>query len=209
MPNSAMPTTRAPHYEPLQALPLHHIGVACKSIERELPLFELLGFVYEAEFIDEAQGVKGVFLTSNANTAKNARVELLENLPQSTRLDTYLKHHNKLYHLAFESQNIQADCASILESTPHARKKNQHYGENQAEILLSSDFNGGGGIVKSEQGQSMREIRASATAGAAEKMPTRAKPRLIVPIMESSYFARLCFIMLPNRLLIELVELKK
>ena len=34
------------------------------------------------------------------------------------------------------------------------------------------------------------------------------KPRLIVPIMENSYFAKLCFIMMPNRLLIELVELK-
>ncbi|HEF9206314.1 TPA: VOC family protein, partial [Campylobacter coli] len=30
----------------------------------------------------------------------------------------------------------------------------------------------------------------------------------IVPIMQASYFAKLCFIMMPNRLLIELVELK-
>ncbi len=34
------------------------------------------------------------------------------------------------------------------------------------------------------------------------------KARLVVPIMESSFFAKLCFIMLPNRLLLELVELK-
>ncbi len=34
------------------------------------------------------------------------------------------------------------------------------------------------------------------------------KAQLVVPIMESTFFAKLCFIMLPNRLLLELVELK-
>ena len=36
----------------------------------------------------------------------------------------------------------------------------------------------------------------------------RIKAQLVVPIMESTFFAKLCFIMLPNRLLLELVELK-
>lgn len=42
-----------------------------------------------------------------------------------------------------------------------------------------------------------------------ENKKRNTKARLVVPIMESSFFAKLCFIMLPNRLLLELVELKK
>ena len=89
----------------------HHIGVATKSIDSELALFLPLGFRYEAEFRDERQGVRGVFIT---HKSAPYRLELLENLPHSTRLDSYLKHHHKLYHIAFETSDIEASLEAIL-----------------------------------------------------------------------------------------------
>ncbi|MWV61798.1 hypothetical protein DCO58_07630 [Helicobacter saguini] len=35
------------------------------------------------------------------------------------------------------------------------------------------------------------------------------KARLIVPIINANYFKQICFVMLPNRILIELVSLKE
>lgn len=91
----------------------HHIGVATRNIQAELPLFLEMGFKIEAEFIDETQGIRGVFITHNSPTPY--RLELLENLPNSTRLNTYLKHHHKLYHLAFASKNLAHDCKAITD----------------------------------------------------------------------------------------------
>ena len=42
-----------------------------------------------------------------------------------------------------------------------------------------------------------------------DSRPRAAKARMLIPPIEASCFARLCFIMLPNRLLIELVELRR
>lgn len=92
----------------------HHIGVATKSIESELPIFMSFGFEVEGEFVDEAQGVRGLFIVprEHSTQANQAiyRLELLENLPNSTKLNHYLKAHHKLYHIAFESQNIDSEA---------------------------------------------------------------------------------------------------
>ena len=169
------------------SLTFHHIGVATKNIESEMPFFNALGFVYEAEFSDEKQGVRGVFLTPKAysnTTLPICRFELLENLPNSKRLDNYLKNHHKLYHIAFASENLQADVDFILNSTFSVDSTFKH-------------SNGGGGKMK-ENSNIMKN----------ENKKQNIKARLVVPIMESTFFAKLCFIMLPNRLLLELVELK-
>ena len=95
----------------MKGLTPHHIGVATKSIDSELALFLPLGFKHESEFRDERQGVRGVFIT---HKSAPYRLELLENLPHSTRLDSYLKHHHKLYHIAFETSDIEASVEAIL-----------------------------------------------------------------------------------------------
>lgn len=169
-----MPTSLAHQsLKPLAHLIPHHIGVATQSIESELPIFKALGFEIEGEFIDQIQGIRGLFITSKAfnQTHSNLsyRLELLENLPQSTRLDHYLKHYHKLYHIAFESHDIHSDAQAILDYR----------------FTQNTNLTRGGGL--------------SAKAS---------KARMLVPIIQSSYFSKLCFIMLPNRLLIELVELK-
>lgn len=90
-------------------LPIHHIGVACKSLEKERKIFEKLGFIKEAEFIDEQQGVKGEFIIPKNNLLPQYRFELLSNLNEKGVLDSYLKNKTKMYHIAYESKNIQKD----------------------------------------------------------------------------------------------------
>ncbi|MBK1964669.1 VOC family protein [Campylobacter novaezeelandiae] len=133
-------------------LPIHHIGVATKDLGKERAIFEKLGFSKEAEFIDEAQGVKGEFMIPCEANFPLYRFELLSNLNTNGPLDSYLKNHTKMYHIAYESKNLQKDTLFLTQT--------------------------GGGII-------------------------------IIPIMEATYFSKLCFIMMPNHLLIELVELKK
>lgn len=127
--------------------PIHHIGVATKSIELEFPIFQKLGFKLEDNFIDEKQGVRGFFITNGFY-----RLELLENLSSDGPLSNYLNNRVKMYHIAYESLDLQEDL-----------------------FKLQSREEGGGGII-------------------------------IKPIMQATYFKRLCFIMMRNQLLIELVE---
>lgn len=81
-----------------------HIGVATKEIEKELPLYLLLGYERSSKiFEDTQQGIRGLFIT-----AKNQpQLELLENLPESHTLEQLLKENQKLYHLAYRVKNIE------------------------------------------------------------------------------------------------------
>lgn len=76
----------------------HHIGYATKSIVREREFFKQLGYVQEgADFIDPEQGVRGCFLEG-----PGPRLELLENLPESTTLTPWLNSGIRIYHLAYQ-----------------------------------------------------------------------------------------------------------
>lgn len=124
----------------------HHIGVATKSIEKELPIYAMLGYTKESDFFeDAAQGIRGLFLE-----AKNhPRLELLENLPESHTLDKQLASNNKMYHTAYYVGDI----------------------EKAIEVL------------------------------------TRNRAKIISPLKNSVYFGkRICFLMLPNMSMIELLE---
>lgn len=91
-------------------LAFHHIGVAVRQIEKELPFYTLMG--YEAEgacFEDPEQGVRGLFLTAR----DQPRLELLENLPGSHTLDVQLKNNQKMYHMAYLVRNIEK-AATVL-----------------------------------------------------------------------------------------------
>lgn len=186
---------------PLLNLPIHHIGVATKSLESEKHIFQSLGFTQEGSFSDERQGVRGVFMTLHpckSSLAFQWRFELLENLEGSKRLDNYLKTHNKLYHIAFETHNIELDMQSILNydfSSHNALDSRTHSIESYEKTANS---NAGGGYMQIN----------NTLPKAMQKPIAYGKSRLLIPPMEAEYFAKLCFIMLPNRLLIELVEPK-
>lgn len=130
----------------LKTMKFHHIGVATRQIEKELPLYLLLGYKKEGGiFEDGLQGVRGIFLTAEGQP----RLELLENLPGCHTLDTPLRQNQKLYHAAY--------CVEDIE---------------QAMNLL-----------------------------------IRNRAKVISPLKKSVCFGkRICFLMLPNMMLLELVE---
>ncbi|MCX7946507.1 MAG: VOC family protein [Hydrogenophilus sp.] len=79
-------------------LRFHHVGYACAKIDRELPFFQPLGYRCEgSRFFDPTFGVSGLFLVGGG-----PRLELLENLPGSSRLDPWLAQRVKCYHFAYE-----------------------------------------------------------------------------------------------------------
>lgn len=81
----------------------HHIGVATRSIEKEIEYFNLLGYRQETDFFeDKNQGVRGVFLTGDG-----PRLELLENLEDSKVLNFWLDNKVKFYHTAYITPDLK------------------------------------------------------------------------------------------------------
>ena len=205
----------------MNSLAPHHIGIATRSIEAELGLFKFLGFVEEEEFIDENQGVRGLFLISSfegdrsRNVAKDClapttwRIELLENLPHSARLDSYLKTHHKLYHLAFETKNLEKDSKRILDARWDGPKSPLSSFSNALEVegSVAGFINSPKNPKSPSRAIAIDENRSSKPRF--DSRPRATKARMLISPVEASCFARLCFIMLPNRLLIELVELRR
>lgn len=127
-------------------LVLHHLGVATRSIEKELPCYQALGYTAGSEpFIDEKQGIRGLFISAPGQPS----LELLENLGPSGPLDDCLSRGMKVYHFAYETKDIESSAQALVKGS-----------------------------------------------GA----------RIIVPPTEARYFRKICFLMLPNMLLVELVQ---
>nr|MBP3724933.1 VOC family protein [Campylobacter sp.] len=125
----------------------HHLGVVCKDIQKELNIWQYLGYKQESDFfIDEIQKIKGVFLTAQ----NQPRIELLQN-NNGEILNNLLRKKTKIYHYAYETNNIKQELLNLQKQ----------------------------------------------------------KAIVICPIVKSSYFEQICFVSLPNSLIIELVELKK
>jgi methylmalonyl-CoA/ethylmalonyl-CoA epimerase len=80
----------------------HHIGVASKSIHREEEVYGLLGYQREGEmFVDEGQGVRGMFVTG-----PGPRLELLEPHRGSLTLEPWLQCGARMYHQAYEVDDL-------------------------------------------------------------------------------------------------------
>ena len=87
----------------------HHIGVACRDLDSETRRLSALGYVVEGpDFSDPTQGVSGRFLV-----AGGPRLELLVPLGQKGTLTPWLKSGVKLYHLAYETSDIEAAVAHL------------------------------------------------------------------------------------------------
>jgi len=85
----------------------HHIGYACRSIDRARTPFDGLGYHQEGErFIDPVQGVAGCFLIG-----AGPRIELLENLENSETLTPWLDAGVSMYHLAYEVARLDDGLA--------------------------------------------------------------------------------------------------
>lgn len=94
---------------PVPGLVFHHVGVACRDLDREQAAYELLGYVPEGDdFVDPVQGVRGRFLVGGG-----PRVELLVNLAGSTTLDPWLRGPARTYQQAYESPTFDATVAAL------------------------------------------------------------------------------------------------
>jgi len=90
-------------------LNFHHIGVACRDLNSETRRLSALGYAVEgADFSDLTQGVSGRFLVGGG-----PRLELLVPLGQKGTLTPWLKSGVKLYHLAYETPEIEAGVAHL------------------------------------------------------------------------------------------------
>lgn len=132
----------------MKELKLHHIGVAVRNIEKELEIFQMLGYETCSDiFEDKIQRMKGVFIK-----AKNQpRLELIEGIGEDNPVKSHILKGNKFYHFAYETKNIEDDFNDFI---------------------------------------------------------TDKKARVIVPVVKAEYFDKICFLLLPNMMLVELVQLK-
>lgn len=81
----------------------HHIGYATTSLVREREFFKHLGYEQEGlDFKDPVQGILGCFLQG-----PGPRLELLENLPGSNTLTPWLNTGIKMYHIAYEVEDLE------------------------------------------------------------------------------------------------------
>ena len=82
----------------------HHIGLACASIEAELPHLAALGYALEGPFVeDPIQKVVVCFLTGGG-----PRIELIQPTAVDSPVQGILKRRQKLYHLAYQVVGIDA-----------------------------------------------------------------------------------------------------
>jgi methylmalonyl-CoA/ethylmalonyl-CoA epimerase len=93
-------------------LRFHHVGVACTNIEEEAARLASLGYVSEgAPFVDPVQGIRGLFVSG-----QSPRLELLEPLAPGGVLQPWLDSETKLYHLAYETPDLDASLARLRKS---------------------------------------------------------------------------------------------
>ncbi|WP_323016311.1 VOC family protein [Castellaniella sp.] len=87
----------------------HHIGIACKDLDREQRVWEQLGYVQESPaFEDLIQQVKGRFLVG-----LGPRLELLAPLAVGSPVDGVLKRRTKMYHQAFTAPEFDSVLAAL------------------------------------------------------------------------------------------------
>ena len=93
----------------IPGLVFHHVGVACRDLDTEERVFTALGYRREgADFVDPVQGVVGRFLTGGG-----PRLELLRGEREDGVLSPWLRKGAKLYHLAYEADDIASASAAL------------------------------------------------------------------------------------------------
>jgi catechol 2,3-dioxygenase-like lactoylglutathione lyase family enzyme len=92
----------------IAGLNFHHVGVACRDLDREAAAFAGLGYRPEgADFEDPIQGIRGRFLTGTG-----PRIELVTPLGDEPGvLTNMLEKGHKMYHLAFTTGDMERSLA--------------------------------------------------------------------------------------------------
>jgi methylmalonyl-CoA/ethylmalonyl-CoA epimerase len=88
---------------------LHHLGLACPSLEAEHGRLAAIGAVDDgAPFVDPGLGIRGRFVMLG-----DARVELLEEWEASGVLASWLRGPARFYHLAYLVDDLDAEVAAL------------------------------------------------------------------------------------------------
>lgn len=96
----------------LPELKFHHLGVACRDLDGEEKILSALGYQREGvDFEDPIQGIRGRFLIG-----PGPRLELLVALPGARVLDPWLETGVKIYHQAFEVEDITGGLAALTKA---------------------------------------------------------------------------------------------
>ena len=87
----------------------HHLGIASEFLEGDARAYAALGYEPESsEFVDEIQGVRGLFLNGGG-----PRLELLEPLPGTETLAPILRRGVKCYHHGYEVRSLGESLAEL------------------------------------------------------------------------------------------------
>ena len=93
----------------------HHLGIACRSLEREADAYASLGYVRESdEFDDPGNGIRGVFLGG-----PGPRIELVVDRPGARVVEPWLRRGSAVYHAAFEVDDLAQSIAEL--TATHAK----------------------------------------------------------------------------------------
>ena len=92
----------------------HHIGLACRDLEKEARALAMVGYELEGEeFVDPLQKIHGCFLVG-----PGPRMELLAPADDSSPVVSWLNKDVKMYHQAYEVESIDQAVATL--SAQHA-----------------------------------------------------------------------------------------
>lgn len=95
----------------LKGCRFHHLGLACRDLDRERLDWAKLGYALEGQpFVDPIQKVRGVFMTG-----AGPRLELLAPSEPGSPLEGYLARGTKLYHQGFETEAFDATLRRLTE----------------------------------------------------------------------------------------------
>ena len=119
----------------------HHIGVATKDIEKEFKSYAMLGYSKEDYFSgDINQGVKGLFIIAN----NQPRLELLQNLENSSTLNYWLKQGVKMYHFGYLVKDIEkvyeVFTTKLRAKVVSPMKESQYFGKRICFLVLNNMF---------------------------------------------------------------------
>ena len=93
----------------------HHLGVACRSLDREAEVYAALGYERESdEFDDPGNGIRGVFLSG-----AGPRIELVVDRPGERVVEPWLRRGSAVYHAAFEVDDLPRSIAEL--TATHAK----------------------------------------------------------------------------------------
>ena len=93
----------------IAGLQFHHIGVACRDIEKEMRSFAIVGYKLEGErFSDPLQKIHGCFLVG-----PGPRIELLAPMDDTSPVMPWLQKGVKMYHQAYEVDSIEEAAAAL------------------------------------------------------------------------------------------------